>query len=100
MLVLNPPKTNVFLPTRDQLVRVYRTELDSENVEVTDLLGQQFRFFIGFDLTDIEDENGLTFIWIKADHGKVFLIAESDLLHLLIGTLEARNALMVDPYPH
>lgn len=100
MLVLHSPKSDIFLTTRDQLVRLDWAKLDSEDVEVTDLLGQQFGFFIGLYLTDVEDEDGLSFIGVEADHGKVFLVAESDLLHLLIGTLEAGNALMVDPYPH
>jgi hypothetical protein len=68
MLVLHSPKSNVFLTTRDQLIRLDGTELDSEDVEVTDLLGQQFRLFIGLYLTDIKDEDGLTLIRIETDH--------------------------------
>lgn len=40
MLVLHPPKSNVFLAAGDQFVGLDWTELDGEDVEITDLLGQ------------------------------------------------------------
>lgn len=100
MLVLDPPKPDVFLAAGYQLLRIDRTELDGKDVEVTDLLGYQLRLPFSLNLADIKDKDGLAFVGIEADHCQMLLVAESNLLNLLIGTLEARYALMVNPYPN
>lgn len=100
VLVLHPPESNVFLPARDQFIGVDRAELNGEDIEVTDLLGQQFGLSFRFDLTDIEDKYGLSFIRIESHHGEMLLVTESNLLHLFVGALEARDAFMINPYPH
>lgn len=55
MLVLDSPKSNVFLSARNELIRFDRAELDCKDVEIAYLFGKQLRFFVGLDLTNIED---------------------------------------------
>lgn len=100
VLVLDPPKPDVFLAAGDQLLGIDWTELDSKDVEVTDLLGNQLWLSLGLNFADIKDKNGLSFVRIQPDHGQMLLAAQPNLLNLLIGTLEARYTLVIDPYPN
>ena len=100
MLVFHSPKPDVFLTARDQFIGLYWAELDGEDVEVADLLCQQFGLFIGLYFADVEDEDGLPLVGVQSDHSQMFLIAEPDLLHFFVGALEAGNAFMVYPYSH
>ena len=88
MLILDPPKSDVFLPTADQLISLDRTEFDCQNVEITDLLSQKFRFPGQFDLANIKNKQSLSFIRVQPNHDKMFLMRESNLLYFFIGTLE------------
>ena len=54
MLIFNPPKSNVFLTAGDQLVTLNRAELYGQDVEVTDLFGQQHWFSCYLDFADIK----------------------------------------------
>jgi hypothetical protein len=97
MLVLHSPEPDVFLAAGDELVGVDWAKLDGQDVEIADLLGQQLGLFVCFNLADIKDENGLSLVGIEPHHCQMLPIAEPDLLDLLVGALEARNALMVNP---
>lgn len=75
MLVLNSPKPDVFLAAGNQLVRVDWTELDSEDVEVTDLFSQQLGLLICLYFADVKDEDGLALVGIETHHRQVLLVA-------------------------
>ena len=97
MLILDPPKSDIFLPTADQLISLDRTEFDGQNVEITDLLSQKFRFPCQLDLADIKNKQSLSFVWIQPNHDKMFLMRESYLLYFLIGTLKRTYTFVVNP---
>ena len=100
MLVLDPPKSDIFLPAADQLISLDRAELDGQNVEIADLLSKKFRFPGQFDLADIKNKQSLSFVRVKPNHDKMFLMRESNLLYFLIGTLERTYTFMIDPNPN
>lgn len=100
MLIFDPPKPDVFLATRNQSISFDRTELDGQNVEVTDLFGQEDWLPGSFNFTDVENEDSLPFVGVEANHCQVLLVAQTDLLDLLVGTLETTYAFMIYPYSH
>ena len=64
MLVLDSPESNVLLATGHQFISLNWAELDCENIEVADLLGQEHRFPGQLYLADVEHQQGLSLVAI------------------------------------
>ena len=100
MLVFDSPKSDVFLATGDQLISLHRAELNGQNVEITNLLGQKRRFSSGLDLADVKHQNSLPLVRVQSHHRQMLFMTQSDLLHRFVGALEAANTFVIDQYPY
>ena len=74
MLILDSPKSDILFATGNQFIRFDRAELDSENIEIADLLGYQLRLSLSLNTADIKKQDSLSFVLIKTHHHQMFLV--------------------------